>query len=102
MRRKRRISDILQEIPKGDGKMKKWQAVYNGNVITVENGAGGERLLVNDVLQDEQRGFAARVRLWGRLDTGEEIKVSLGGWFIVNCRIFVGCRLMPARLAGKG
>ena len=76
--------------------MKKWDVNYNGNVIRVENRISGEKLYVNDELQDEQRGLAIRIRLCGKLHTGEEIKVSLGGWFVVNCMIFVdNKRVLP-------
>jgi hypothetical protein len=69
--------------------MKKWERNHNGNIIRVENSVNGERLYVNDELQDEQCGFAIRARLWGQLPTGESIKVSLGGWWTMQCRIFV-------------
>ncbi|MBS4538485.1 hypothetical protein GOQ27_08410 [Clostridium sp. D2Q-11] len=74
--------------------MKNWEINYNGNSIVVENKAFSERLYVNGELQDEQIGFANRVRLWGNLETGEMIKVSIGGVFRMHCRIFVNNKLL--------
>ena len=76
--------------------MKKWELNYSGNVIVVENGSGGEKLFVNGELQDEQIGLAFRSRLWGKLSTGETIKVSLGGWFRIHCSIFVDNKLVKS------
>jgi len=75
--------------------MKTWNINHKGHEIRVENGwFSGERLIVDGETQDEQRGFAFRSRLWGRIKTGdgagEPIKVSLGGWMGISCRIFVG------------
>ena len=73
--------------------MKSWNVKYKGHDILVENRIVGERLIVDGELQDEQRGFALRGRLWGKIkngdSAGEIIKVSLGGWWTVGCRIFV-------------
>lgn len=74
--------------------MKRWEANYRGHHITVINEWSGERLYVNGELQDEQIGPAGRSRLWGKLSTGEEIKVSLGGNLQIHCRIFVDHRLV--------
>lgn len=44
------------------------------------------------IIQDEHRGVAMRSRLWDKIqsvDGGELIKVSLGGWWTIGCRIFV-------------
>lgn len=74
--------------------MKKWEVNYCGTTITVENREGGERLYVNGELQDEQIGFfAGRSRLWGQLQTGETIKVSIGSTFKIHCRIFINNKL---------
>jgi len=74
--------------------MKKWETSYCGNTIVVENRAYGEKLYVNGELQDEQIGFVAgRARLWGKLQTGEMIKVSIGSTFKMHCRIFVNNKL---------
>ena len=74
--------------------MKKWEIKYSGNIIRVENRWDGEKLFVNDELQDKQVGLAGRSRLWGELPTGEKIKVSLGGIFRMHCLIFVNNKLV--------
>ena len=78
--------------------MKKWELNHNGNVIVVENRANGERLYVNGELQDEQLGLhIGRSRLWGQLNTGESIKVSLGGDFLMHCRVFIDSKLVLSK-----
>ena len=74
--------------------MRKWEVNHAGSVITVENRSGGERLYVNGELQDERMGFSFQSRLWGQLATGETVKVSIGGIFVVHCRIFVNNKLV--------
>lgn len=73
--------------------MKSWNMKYKGHDIRVENRSGGERLIVDGDLQDDQQGYAMRSRLWGKIKSGdgagEVINVSLGGWWTVGCRIFV-------------
>ena len=74
-------------------------ANYKGHEIRVENGwTSGERLFVDGVMQDEQLGFGFRSRLWGKIGDGdglgETIKVSLGGWTSIDCRIFVDDKLL--------
>lgn len=79
--------------------MKVWEIDYKGHRIRVENSwFGGERLLVDGELQDEHRGLALRSELSGAIrngdGAGEDIKVSLGGWFSVGCRLFVDNKLV--------
>ncbi|MDP8227822.1 MAG: hypothetical protein P9M15_00045 [Candidatus Electryoneaceae bacterium] len=78
--------------------MKKFEVEYKGHHICVENRVTGERLIVDDELQDEQIGFSSRSRLYGRIKggkgEGETIKVSLGGWITIGCRIFVDDKLI--------
>lgn len=79
--------------------MKVWHVTHKGHTIRVENSwLGHERLLVDGELQDERRGLALRSQLSGTIKngegSGEGIKVSLGGWFSVGCRIFVDDRLV--------
>ena len=74
--------------------MKTWEATYKGHQIRVTNGwIGGEKLYVDNELQDERIGFAFRSRLYGRIKSGEGkgefIKVSIGGWLSMGCRIFI-------------
>lgn len=75
--------------------VKRFETNHNGNVIVVENRPFSERLFVNGELQDERMGLSVQQRLWGQLETGEIIKVSLGGVFAVHCRIFVNNKLVP-------
>lgn len=74
--------------------MKNWKVNYLGNTIVVENRTFSERLYINGELQDEQIGLAARSRLWGQLQTGEIIKVSIGSVLKMHCRIFVNNKLI--------
>ncbi len=78
--------------------MKTFQTSYKGHQIRVENRWLGERLLVDNEVQDERTGFALRSRLWGSIRNGsgaaEWIKVELGGWMTTDCWIFVGDRLV--------
>ena len=81
--------------------MKAWQTTHKGHSIRVENGwFSGERLIVDGELQDEHKGFAFRSHLSGRIKSGdgagESIRVSLGGWFLINCQIFVDDRLIQS------
>ena len=68
--------------------MTTWNIKYKGHEIRVENGwFSGERLIVDGETQDEQKGFAIRSRLWGKIRSGdgvgEIVKVTLGG--CVSC-----------------
>lgn len=81
--------------------MKIWNTQYKGHQITVQNGwLSGERLIVDGKLQDEQKGFGIRSRLFGKITdgdgAGEIIKVSLGGWFGINCSIFIDDKLIQS------
>ncbi len=74
--------------------MKTWNIKHKGHEIRVENGwFSGERLIVDGETQDEHKGFGVRSRLWGKIKsgdgTGQTVKVSLGGWFVIGCRIFI-------------
>lgn len=79
--------------------MKTWTVKHKGHEISVENRwFAGERLIADGEMQDEQKGFAFRSRLWGKIPggegAGETIKVSLGGWFLINCRVFVDDKMV--------
>ena len=79
--------------------VKRWKVDYKGHDIRVENSwADGESLYVNDVLQDQQLGFAVRSRLYGKVTFAdgriEMIKVSLGGWLTISCRVFIDDKLV--------
>jgi len=77
--------------------MKKWEFNHNGNDIIVENRASGEKLYVNGELQDERMGLSFQSRLWGQLNTGEIIKVSLGGWWTIECKVFINNKLILSK-----
>ena len=74
--------------------MKKFEVDHGGNAIVVENRVSGEKLFVNGKLQDERVGLSFVARLFGQLPTGENIKVSLGGIWTIQCRIFVDNKLV--------
>lgn len=79
--------------------MKKWEVDYKGHKIRVENSwSKGESLYVDGELQDQRVGFALRSRLYGAIkgngNKEENIKVSMGGWLSVQCRIFVDNNLI--------
>lgn len=81
--------------------MKTWHLTYKDHSIRVENGwFSGERLIVDGELQDERKGFGFRSQLSGRIKSGagagEPIRVSLGGWWVIHCQIFVDDRLIQA------
>jgi len=73
--------------------MGSWTANYDGNVIRIENlGFSGEKLFVNNKLQDEKVSiFGADLTGHVVSNDGERkpIKVNLGGWFTISCRLFV-------------
>ena len=69
--------------------MKKWEVDVNGHKIKVINTWSKEALFVDGRLQDERLGIKSDSRLYGKLPTGEEIKVSIGGIFSIECRLFV-------------
>lgn len=79
--------------------MKVWYTAHHHHQIRVEaSWFTGERLYVDGELQDEQIGYLTRSRLYGvtRKDgvADERIKVSIGGWFTLGCRIFVSDRMI--------
>lgn len=79
--------------------MKEWNTTHKGHQIRIENGwFSGERLFIDGELQDEQIGYALRSRLYGTIRDenapNEAVKVSIGGWFTMGCRVFVGDKLI--------
>ncbi|SEA43573.1 hypothetical protein SAMN05443667_104203 [Flavobacterium gillisiae] len=71
-----------------------WIATYEGSEIKVTNGwFTGEKLFINNELQDEQLNFITPSQMTGKLKTknGAElnIKTNLSGFFSVSCRLFV-------------
>ena len=74
---------------------REWTVEHNGNMIRVENTWVRETLYINAAIQDENIGLLApRSKLWGKLPTGEEVKVSIGSTFNLHCNIFVEQRLV--------
>jgi len=78
--------------------MKAWQVQYKGHDVRVENGFRGEKLIVDGKIQDAEMGFGFRSRMYGTIKdgdgAGEKIKVSLGGWIGIGCRIFIDDELV--------
>jgi hypothetical protein len=72
---------------------KTFEVMYNGHHIQVENSwFTGEKLYVDGKLQDENLGLGIRAILNGVLKSNDDrksIKVAIGGFFKINCRIFV-------------
>ena len=72
---------------------KTFEVMHDGHHIqVVNNWFTGEKLYVNGQLQDENLGLAVRAVLNGELKSNDDrksIKVALGGFFKINCRIFV-------------
>jgi hypothetical protein len=84
-----------------DGMKKVFEAIYDGHEIRVENRwFAGEKLYVDGVLQDENIGLAFRATLIGNLKidshVSKQIKVAIGGYFSMHCRIFVDHVLVPS------
>lgn len=78
--------------------MERWDVHFKGHAIRVENSSSQQRLFVDDELQDELYGFEFRSRMYGKIrdqdETGEEVRVSLGGFWQGIFRIFVDNRLV--------
>ncbi len=72
-----------------------WKYKYGDNEIIVKNkGFNGEELYVNGELQDKiPVGGMYASRLFGKLESGEEIKVSVGGFLKMQCCLFIDNKL---------
>ncbi len=75
-----------------------WTTTYENNKITVENTwFSGERLFINDVLQDDTISVFSAV-LTGHLINSkgerENIKANLGGFTSVKCKLFINDQLV--------
>lgn len=71
-----------------------WVVEYQGNEIKITNSwFSGEKLYVNNKLQDEKLSFITPSDLTGNLkdNKGEKlaIKANLSGFFKVSCRLFI-------------
>lgn len=68
--------------------MKSWKYKYDANEIEVRNGSALE-LYVNGELQDVKYGVSDNADLFGKLESGETIKASVGGILKVKCSLFI-------------
>ena len=71
-----------------------WIVNFEGNEIKITNNwTSGEKLFVNNEMQDEQLNFFTPSNLTGNLidKNGNKlnIKTNLSGFFTVSCRLFV-------------
>ncbi|WP_299522115.1 hypothetical protein [uncultured Lutibacter sp.] len=78
-----------------------WIGKYENSEIRVVNTwFNGEMLFVNDNLQDKKYGFTGS-NLTGHItnEKGErkEIKVTLGGYFNINCIVFVDNKILTIK-----
>lgn len=77
---------------------KTFETTYNGRHILVENRwFEGEKLFVDGELQDENLGLSFRGILNGKLksmETEKNIKVTLGGFFTIQCKVFIDHELI--------
>ena len=68
-----------------------WEGVYKGHTIRIENRAFGEKLWIDDRLEDAHSGLATRAVLRGSIrdgdGAGEQVEAVLSGWLTVNCRL---------------
>jgi hypothetical protein len=74
-----------------------WIAIYEGSEIKVTNSwFTGEKLFVNNELQDEQLNFITPSKLTGKLTTKDgkqlNIKANISGFAATSCRLFVDDR----------
>lgn len=68
--------------------MRKWTYKYGDNIIEVKN----EKVIglyANGKLLDSIKGVHFSANLKGKLDTGEEVQASLGGFFTIECKLAV-------------
>lgn len=72
---------------------KTFDITHEGRHILVENRwFEGEKLFVDGELQDENLGLSFRGVLNGRLKSGDgmkNIKVTVGGFFAIHCKVFI-------------
>ncbi|HSN48138.1 MAG TPA: hypothetical protein VLR29_05205 [Flavobacterium sp.] len=71
-----------------------WVVKYDENEIKVTNSwLSGEKLYVNNELQDEQLNFITPSNMTGSLINKNgaklNIKTNISGFFTVSCRLFV-------------
>ncbi len=70
-----------------------WKTNFKNFEIKVKNTwFNGERLFINDELKDEKFALIAAVlkcEITDKDDTVHRVKVHLGGFFSVKCRLFI-------------
>ncbi|NRT12597.1 hypothetical protein [Flavobacterium sp. 14A] len=71
-----------------------WITNYEGNEIKITNNwFSGEKLFVNNELQDEQLNFITPSNMTGNLidRNGKQLqlKTNISGLFTVSCRLFI-------------
>ena len=71
---------------------KVWKYGYKGHIIEVIDGEFAE-LIIDGEVQDRLRGLVTSALLTGRLKSGEEIKVRLGGNLKIQCDLFINNKL---------
>lgn len=73
---------------------KTWDYMHGNDHIKVVNRAAREELYVNGELQDRHAGSLTNAHLTGALPGGEQIKAQLGGFWSVQCNLFVNNKLL--------
>jgi hypothetical protein len=71
-----------------------WIANFDDNVIKITNNwFSGEKLFINNELQDEQLNFITPSQMSGILTdkNGErlDVKTNISGFFATSCRLFI-------------
>lgn len=71
-----------------------WIANYDDNTIKITNNwFSGEKLFINDKLQDEQLNFITPSKMTGILTDKNgnklHVKTNISGFLKVSCRLFV-------------
>ena len=70
-----------------------WEARHKGHLIRVENRAFGEKLWIDDRLEDARSGLALRAVLTATIrdgdGAGEKVQAVLSGWVTIHCRLTV-------------
>jgi hypothetical protein len=74
-----------------------WIAKYEETTIKITNSwFSGEKIYINDELQDEQLNFITPSNLTGNFvnKQGEKlgVKANISGFFTVSCRLFIDNR----------
>ena len=68
---------------------KQWVYKHENYTIKVVNDFNGCELYVNGELRDKKNGITLNDNMTTKLDSGENVKVSLGGTLSVKCSLFI-------------